>query len=343
MGESESFLGEALQSRRRDSYFLMTKLPSWLVETREDMDKFLSQQLDRLKTPYIDYYLLHALDKGSWDKLVGLGVLEFLSRAQASGKVSHVGFSFHGDFETFKTIIDAHQWDVCLVQYNYLDEEYQAGTKGIIYAASRNVGVFVMEPLRGGLLAKDPPPEVAEMFARAGSNRSYAAWALSWVWDRPDVVSVLSGMSSLEQVEENCRLADASSPGMLSSREREAIGAISQLYRELLRIKCTGCMYCVPCPAGVDIPSCFELYNYRHTFGGRDAKRRYLAWLGGKNPSMASQCTGCGACLSHCPQGLDIPRELKRVRRYFEGPRPPSRAWGCTRPTAMRRWRARSL
>ncbi len=342
MGESESFLGEALEPYPRHTYFIMTKLPSWLVEKAEDMNSFLTAQLERLRTSYIDYYLLHSLNKKTWGKLVDMGVISFLETAKKEGRIRHIGFSFHDDYDTFVRIVDAYTWDVCLVQYNYLDEKCQAGSSGVAYAASKGLGVFVMEPLRGGTLAGTAPSEVAALFSSADASRSNASWGLDWVWNHREVVSVLSGMSTLEQVSENCLLAGKAHPGMLTASEIDTLNSAADAYRRLLRIKCTGCMYCLPCPSGVDIPSCFELYNYRHTFGGTDAKRRYRMWLSGKQPAHASLCTSCGACLEHCPQSLDIPAELTIVRRDFEGARPPARMWGISRPTVMRRWLSRN-
>ena len=321
-GESEPFLGEALAGVPRESYALMTKLPCWLVKTREDLASYLPRQLERLGTAYLDYYLLHSLDRGSWATMCELGALAYLEEARDEGLIRHVGFSFHDDLPTFRRIVDAHPWDVCLIQYNYLDQSFQAGSAGLAYAVSKGIGVMVMEPLRGGALASPVPPEVQAVWDRAPVRRSPAAWALRWVWDHPGVVSVLSGMGSVSQVEENCATAREAHPGALSPREHEAVREAASAYRSLLRVACTGCRYCLPCPEGVDIPSCFELYNARYLFKDERAPEKYATWLcgGGENaPSDASLCTQCGKCVVRCPQGLDIPTLLGEVDRDLRG------------------------
>jgi len=322
-GQSEPFLAQALGRRLREKVKIATKLPHWSVGTREDMDSILNVQLDRLATDRVDYYLLHALEAGSWSRLYDLGVLDFLEEAKEDGRIVNVGFSFHGDRPAFKTIVDAYDWEFCQIQYNILDEYNQAGREGLEYASRKGLGVVVMEPLRGGNLAGKVPEEIDRIWKRGGSGRTAAEWALRWIWDHPGVTTVLSGMSELDHLEENCRIARDAHPSIMSSDELEIVDLAKEAYRRLMKVGCTGCRYCMPCPSGVDIPGTFEYYNNYHMF---DEKRRfrllYLSMLGGtfgSEPSFASQCTRCGVCLKKCPQHLAIPELLEEAAKDLEG------------------------
>jgi predicted aldo/keto reductase-like oxidoreductase len=263
MGTCEPFLARALTEGYREKVKLATKLPHWLVTTRGDMDSILNSQLSRLKTDHIDYYLIHALDGSSWKKLEPLGVADFLDRAKSDGRITNAGFSFHGDNEAFINIVDAHDWDFCQIQYNFLDKKNQAGTKGLKYAGSKNLGVIVMEPLRGGLLARKPPSGVEDLWKEAEKVRTSAEWALRWIWNHPEVTVVLSGMNEEEHIRENLRVANEGYPNSLSENELDLISRVERKYRSLMRAGCTGCRYCMPCPSGVDIPTCFEAYINR--------------------------------------------------------------------------------
>jgi len=325
LGASEPFLGRALQNGYREKVRLATKLSSFSIRRREDMEPYLDAQLKKLKTGQIDYYLLHGLHGPSWRRMRDLGVLEFLEKARADGKIRSAGFSFHGDINAFREIIDAYDWEVCQIQYNYLDEQTQAGTEGLKYAAAKGVGVIVMEPLRGGNLARKIPPAVQAIWDRAEPGRSPAEWALRWVWDHPEVTVVLSGMNEESHIEENLRIAGEAVPDSLSPEEHELIGRVAAKYQELMKVACTGCRYCLPCPSGVDIPTCFELYNQRHLF--KDKPTNYVLYMlrmfGGlesETDSYASKCTDCGQCAEACPQDLPVPELLKDVRKEFEGP-----------------------
>ncbi|OFW57492.1 MAG: aldo/keto reductase [Candidatus Solincola sediminis] len=320
LGTSEPFLGRALTDGYREKIKLATKLPPWITNSRQDMDNILAQQLERLRTGAIDYYLLHALDAGIWAKLEGLGVLDFLDKAKAAGFIVNSGFSFHGELETFKEIIDSYDWDVCQIQYNFLDDKVQAGTEGLEYAASAGLGIIIMEPLRGGGLTARIPAEVQAIWDKAEVRRSPAEWALRWVWNRPEVSVVLSGMNEESQVEENLRIADEGYPGSLTEKELELVGRVEKTYRSLMKVGCTGCRYCMPCPQGVDIPSCFDVYNIKHVFAAQDAQLIYTVRNGALagEPSYASLCTECGTCEDLCPQGLDIPALLKDVAAEFD-------------------------
>lgn len=322
-GESEPFLGRALAGGYRERVKLATKLPAWLVQNRADMDRFLDAQLQKLATSRIDYYLVHSLDGDTWDRVAALGVAEFLDRAKSDGRIVNAGFSFHGIREDFKRIVDAYPWKFCQIQYNYLDEEHQAGTEGLKYAASKDLGVIVMEPLRGGALAVAPPPAIDALWREAERRRTPAEWALRWVWNHPEVTVVLSGMNDEAQVEENLRIAADARPDSLTAAEVDLVGRVGRKYREIMKVGCTGCGYCQPCPSGVDIPGSFELFNAFHTFGKtQEAGFLYVLRAGGVlsgRPAYASLCSHCLDCLQKCPQGLEIPDLLEQVVREFEG------------------------
>jgi predicted aldo/keto reductase-like oxidoreductase len=319
-GTSEPFLGRALGDGYRQRVKLATKLPPWLTNSADDMERILNSQLERLRTPQLDYYLLHSLNTHIWEKMKGLGVLAFLDRAREDGRIIYTGFSFHGDGEVFKEIVDTYDWDVCQIQYNFMDENIQAGTEGLEYAASKGLGVIIMEPLRGGNLTGRIPREVQAIWDRAQVKRTPAEWALRWVWNRPEVTIVLSGMNEEEHIEENLRIADEAYSASLTEEELSLVGEVESTYRRLMKIRCTGCGYCMPCPEGVDIPGCFDIYNSRHLFGDERADMSYLvrhSGISGK-PSYASLCTQCGNCEELCPQGLAIPELLKDVAEEFD-------------------------
>jgi hypothetical protein len=324
MGESEPFLGRALAGGYREKIRLATKLPSWTIKNREDMDRILNAQLERLKTDHIDYYLVHGLVGLLWDKMGKLDVLGFLDRAKADGRIFNAGFSFHGAVDDFKRIVDAYPWTFCQIQYNFLDEKNQAGTEGLEYAASKDLGVIIMEPLRGGKLTNPVPPEVQEIWNEAAVKRTPAEWAFRWIWNRPEVTVVLSGMNEESHIKENLRIASEAYPNSLTEAELQLVKKAEQKYRELMKTACTGCRYCLPCPSGVDIPGCFEIYDNFHLSGNEsEAKLMYVAKPGGiirgDVPGYASQCVQCGQCIEKCPQQLDIPSLLEAVKEKFEG------------------------
>ena len=322
-GESEPFVGRALENGYRERVKLATKLPSWIVQSRADMDRFLDAQLKKLATSHIDYYLVHSLNGNTWDRVAALGVADFLDRAQADGRIAHPGFSFHGLREDFKRIVDAYPWKFCQIQYNFLDEENQAGTEGLKYAASKGLGVIVMEPLRGGALAMTAqPPAIEALWQEAGKRRTPAEWALRWVWNHPEVSVVLSGMNDEAQVEENLQIASDARPNSLAEAELSLIARVSKKYREVMKVGCTGCGYCQPCPSGVNIPGCFSVFNAFHTFGQKDsAPFQYVLLTGGiisGQPGYASLCSHCRDCVEKCPQDLEIPELLEQVAAEFE-------------------------
>jgi predicted aldo/keto reductase-like oxidoreductase len=320
-GESERFLGRALQDGYRKKVKLATKLPPFSVKTGEDMDRILDIQLKKLKTDHIDYYLLHGLNDGQWKKLQDLGVLGFLDAAKAAGKIRNAGFSFHGDRRTFKEIIDSYDWVFCQIQYNFLDEMNQAGTEGLLYASSKNIAVMVMEPLRGGMLAGKLPKEVEQIYRNATPKRSAAEWALRWVWNHPEVTAVLSGMNDEDHIAENIQTCEDALPGSMTPAELATIGEVAASYRRLIRVGCTGCSYCMPCPSGVNIPMCFSQYNDYHMGNSLMARGFYgMMLMGGMGTKAdASLCISCGKCAKACPQHIAIPTELKLVNSTLGG------------------------
>ena len=324
-GRSESILGNILAKGSRDKVKIATKLPPYFVRSRRDMDNILDNQLRRLKTDRIDYYLMHALnDMEGWNRLKELGVLEFIEEAKSDGKIINIGFSFHGDRNEFKAIIDDFPWDFCQIQYNYLDEHFQAGREGLEYAASKGLGVIIMEPLRGGSLVGRIPEPVKKIWETAEVKRTPADWALRWLWNQPGINVVLSGMNDEAQLEENVRVASEVTPGTLTESELALYEKVKNEYKRLMKVACTGCAYCMPCPAGVDIPMCFGYYNSKHLFNLKHARWQYIGFAGGLSgggkPSYASLCKNCGKCEKVCPQHIPIRAKLKEAARELEIP-----------------------
>jgi predicted aldo/keto reductase-like oxidoreductase len=318
-GASEPFVGQALADGYRDKVMIATKLPVWRVNARNDMDEILDGQLERLCTDRIDCYLLHGLNAGQFKRMSELGALEFLDKAKKQGRIRFAGFSFHDDGAAFAPIVDAYDWDFCQIQYNYMDLEYQAGAAGLAYAADRGLGVVVMEPLKGGRLATQPPPSIQGVWDAAPVKRSPAGWALRFVWDDSRVSLLLSGMSTMEQVVENVALASEGKPASLSAIEVMAIGKAQEAYAARTVVDCTACRYCMPCPEGIDIPKMFSLLNDASLFGNVAEERRgYEMEVGSGHSAAASACTKCGQCAEACPQQLDVPRELAGVAKTFE-------------------------
>lgn len=316
-GKSETLLGQALQGKR-DQVMIATKLPLWITEKADDLERFLNEQLDKLRTDHLDFYLLHGLNRPLWQKAKDLGSLDFLDRILADGRARYVGFSFHDDVKIFKEIVDSYDWTLCQIQYNYFDENYQAGKEGLEYAAGKGIGVVVMEPLRGGKLTEGIPDEVRAIWNSAASKRTPAEWALKWVWNHPQVSTVLSGMSSMEQVVENVSIAASSPANSLTADELQLIDRVKNTYKQMLKIDCTACAYCMPCPNGVDIPLNFSLYN--DTFMFKDSELAAMIYSHFLSPEQrASNCAECGECEEHCPQQLKVPEELKKVHERLSG------------------------
>ncbi|MCP4351678.1 MAG: aldo/keto reductase [Desulfobacterales bacterium] len=322
-GKSEPFLGKVFSKNKcRDNVKIATKLPPWMTHSKKDMDRVLDEQLSKLKTDRIDYYLIHSLIGELWETAKRNGVIEFLDDALKKGKIINAGFSFHGLAEEFNEIADDYDWTFCQIQYNFLDTKNQAGTAGLKYAASKDMAVMIMEPLRGGNLAKTPPPSVQDIWAKADHKKTPAEWSLSWIWNHPEVTVVLSGMNNDDHITENLAIAGKVLPNSLSEKEVKLVEEAAAEFRTVMRVGCTGCQYCMPCPAGVNIPSCFDWYNSRHTFRDKMAKLMYLFQNGGvftDKPSLASMCVQCGKCLEKCPQHIPIPDLLNDVQEDMEG------------------------
>lgn len=320
---SEEVLGNVLSKGYRERVFIATKLPQMQINTRKDMDRVLERQLKSLKTDYIDYYLLHMLTTFSgWERLKKLGVIEFLEEAKRAGKIRHICFSYHGGKEDFKKIIDDYPWEMCQIQYNYVDEHNQAGREGLNYAASKGIGVVIMEPLRGGFLVNKLPTRVMRVLEEAKVKRTPAEWALRWIWNQPEVTTVLSGMNDEAQVEENVRIACDTKPGNLTEEDHAIYQKVKNILSETVKVNCTGCSYCMPCPAGVNIPVCFSNYNDYHLYKNRSSKIFYLFMLGGTDggrQTYASLCKKCGACEKKCPQRIPIREKLRDVSKELEG------------------------
>lgn len=322
-GQSEPYIGGFLKENgRRNDVAIATKLPHWQTRTRKDMEKMLDNQLKRLRTDRIDYYLVHNVTGGSWDSMMNRDILGFMEEAKRSGRILNKGFSWHGTPEDFIRVVDAGDWDFCQIQYNLLDERRQAGTAGLEYAASKGLGVVIMEPLRGGKLAVKIPEKAMRIW-KERPERSPAAWALSWVWNRPEVNVVLSGISKKSHMDETLALAGEAEPGMLSGEELQLIARVRDSYKSAFTVECTSCRYCLPCPFGVSIPEVFDMYNewktIRHSFSQR---MFYISTVGGilsGRSGLASKCTSCDVCLERCPQSLPIPDLMKTISREYEG------------------------
>jgi hypothetical protein len=318
-GQSEPFVGRALQDGYRERVLLATKLPSWLIQEPGDCERYLQEQLERLQTDRIDCYLLHNIKKEWWERLLDCGVLEFLDRAVQQGKITYAGFSFHDEYDHFVRVVDAYDWDFCQIQYNFMDQEVQAGKAGLEYAGEKKLGVVIMEPLRGGSLAGELPEDIQAAWEQSGIQRSAAEWALRWVWDHPQVSVLLSGMSSLEQVEENCRTANDARPHSLSRDELETVDRVRQMYQERMHVDCTGCGYCLPCPNGVNIPRIFSIYNARSMF--QDTRWSHLMYTMSTNDAeRADNCIQCGECEEKCPQDIPIAAKLAEAHQVLSEP-----------------------
>ena len=315
---SETWLGEALKGGYREKVKLATKMPVWEVKKPGDFDRILDIQRERLQQDCIDFYLLHSLDAAHWKCVVEQGQLTSAEKALADGRIAHFGFSFHGTHEMFEEILAATDlWEFCQIQFNYMDEDYQAGRRGLELAAAGGLGVIVMEPVRGGMLARNLPPRVEALWAGAPVKRTPAEWALQWVWSNPEVSFLLSGMSEMRHVEENLAYAERSRPGLLSAGELALVARVRDLYSELSPIPCTACRYCMPCPQGVNIPDILELYNDAHMFGDPARQRVFYTWL--DEDERADKCTACGECEDKCPQGIAVSSWMEKTQAFLTG------------------------
>ena len=322
-GGSEAAVGEILEKNQaRDRVYIATKLPHYLIKSREGMEKLFQEQLNRLRTDHIDYYLMHMLtDPDTWQRLKDMGIQEWLEEKKQSGAIRQVGFSYHGNTSVFCRLVDAYDWDFCQIQYNYLDEHTQAGRKGLQYAHSKGMPVIIMEPLRGGRLVNNLPEKAQKLFADHPSGRTPAQWALRWLWDQKEVTVVLSGMNSMEMLRENMQTASETPVGAMEEGEQKLLQQVVKSINELVKVGCTGCGYCMPCPKGVDIPGTFSAYNRYYSdskFIG--LKEYFMCTTLRKNSASASQCIGCGKCEKHCPQNIPIREKLQDAKKTLENP-----------------------
>ena len=315
---SEAALGEILERNGlRDQVRIATKLPQYLVKNRESLDKYFDEELSRLRTDRVDYYLMHHLtDIAQWERLKTVGVLDWIAEKKAAGAIRNIGFSYHGNSDNFLKILADYDWDFCQIQYNYLDETTQAGVVGLKAAAARGIPVVIMEPLRGGKLVNKLPEAAKQLMARHERGWSPADWGLRWLWDQPEVTVVLSGMNSLAMVEENVRIASEAAVGAFSAEDRAFLQRILGIIREKEKVGCTGCRYCMPCPKGVDIPGYFSSYNLMYTESKVSGWRHFFQAVAlSAEPAFASQCVQCGKCEKHCPQGIPIREQLKKAEK----------------------------
>lgn len=316
-GMSEIFVGNVLKEGYRDQIYLSTKLPSWNVSKKEDLNFYLNEQLKRLQTDRIDFYLLHGLGQGTWGTLTDLDVFEFLDSAIEDGRIKYTGFSFHDEYELFREIVDSYNWDFCQIQYNYMDQEFQAGKAGLEYAASKNMGIAIMEPLRGGCLTNNIPHDIQAIWDKAPVKRSNAEWALRFLWNREDIKVVLSGMSTMEQVKENVKIAGNGYANSLTNEEKNLIQEVRKAYSARIHVSCTACGYCMPCPEGVDIPLNLNLLNDVYVYQNIGKPTANYTFLTAKKQS-ASFCNECGNCEEVCSQNIPIRKYLKEACETFE-------------------------
>ncbi len=315
-GASESFLGRALTGGYREKVKIATKLPCWKIEKKDDFDIYFDEQQERLQTDCIDFYLLHALQRDWWDKVKNLGYIDWAEKKIADGSIGHLGFSFHDRFPLFKRIIDEYDnWSMTLLMHNYMDVDFQAGSEGVQYAVDNGLAVVAMEPLRGGLLAKDPPPSVKKIFSESEVQRTPADWSLQWLWNKKEIASLISGMSTMQQLQQNIASACASEIGSMTEYEEQVLTNVREEYFRKAPIPCTDCRYCMPCPQRVAIPWIFEYYNMSEMYESPETAKAYYAFLDEKN--KASSCTECGKCMERCPQQIDIIDMLKKAHRLL--------------------------
>ncbi len=320
---SEELLGRVLEENNiRDKVYIATKLPHYMIKTLKDIDDKFNEELTRLRTDHIDYYLMHMLtDVKSWKRLLDLGIDKWIKDKKKSGQIKQIGFSYHGNSDMFCQIIDSYDWDICLIQYNYLDENSQAGKTGLHYAASKGIPVNIMEPLRGGRLVNQLPEKARKLFAKNKKQMSPAEWSFRWLWNQKEILCVLSGMNSLEMVKENVEYADRAKVGEFTKEDFKFLQEIVEAINEKMKVPCTGCRYCMPCPKKVDIPGTFSAYNKYYTDSKIVAMKEYLMCTGlRKDATGASNCIECGKCEQHCPQRIEIRKELKKARKKLENP-----------------------
>ena len=320
---SEAALGEILEKNGiREKVNIATKLPQYMIKNIEGAEKCFQEELKRLKTDHIDYYFMHMLtDIKSWERLKELGIINWIQEKKNKGEIRQIGFSYHGNSDMFCQLVDAYEWDFCMIQYNYLDENSQAGKKGLQYASAKGLPVMIMEPLRGGRLVNNLPEKAKKLFENYDIKYTPAEWSFRWLWNQKEVTCVLSGMNSIEMVEENTKSASTAEVGDFSEKEENLLKDVVKSINEKMKVGCTGCGYCMPCPKKVDIPGTFSAYNKIYTDGKFTGLKEYvMCTLLRKDLTSASKCIGCGKCEKHCPQNIKIREELKNAKKELEGP-----------------------
>ena len=320
---SESAIGEIFEKNGiRENVYIATKLPHYLIKSREDLDNKFNEELKRLRTDYVDYYLMHMLtDVDTWNRLKEIGIIEWIAEKKLNGQIRQVGFSYHGNSDMFCSLVDVYDWDFCQIQYNYMDEHSQAGRKGLRYASSKGLAVIIMEPLRGGKLVTHLPNDAKHIFEKYKVKHTPAQWAFRWLWNQPEVTVVLSGMNSDEMVRDNINTASTVSVGELTEDDEKMLQDVVSAINSKMKVGCTGCGYCMPCPKNVDIPMTFAAYNRRFSEGKFWAYVDYFMCTALRsNSTAASNCIECGKCEKHCPQHINIRAELKNARKELEGP-----------------------
>lgn len=319
---SEDAIGQIFEKHAlHDKVFIATKLPHMMCKTYEDFDKYFDIQKKRLRAKKINYYFIHNISAlEQWTRLLDLGIEKWIKSKKDSGEINQIGFSYHGSKNDFGLLLDAYDWDFCQIQYNYINTNYQAGVDGLKNAAKRGLPVFIMEPLLGGRLAVGLPKKAETIFKEQNSERSPASWAMKWLFNQPEVTLILSGMNSMEQLEDNINTADSSVPNMLSETEMETFDKVIRVFNESYKIPCTGCNYCMPCPKQINIPACFAAYNTSYSIGLKDGIGQYMISASGlsKTPHFVSDCIKCGKCESHCPQQIPIRESLTSVKRRLQ-------------------------
>ena len=316
-GASEVVVGKALKDGYREKVLVADKMPVWMAKTEEDVEKIFNDQLERLDVDCIDMYLVHNINSAVWQRALKFNTLAFLEKKKAEGKIKHIGFSFHDEFEVFEEVIKAYPWDFCQIQLNYMDADFQAGVKGLKLAGSLNIPVIIMEPLKGGKLTDKLPQSIQSFWDQSPVKRTPAEWALRWASDFPEVLTILSGMTSMEQLDENIRILNDAEPYSLSAAEHKTIDNVANEYNKLIQYSCTACKYCMPCPFEVEIPSIIGFYNDWYLFdGNQKIKRDFLTWIPSK--SRPSICEGCKVCEGHCPQQLPVSEIMAKAAALFE-------------------------
>lgn len=318
---SEAAIGEIFERNHcREQIYIADKLPHYLIKSRDGLEKKFQEQLKRLRTDYIDYYLMHMLtDIGSWEKMKKIGIESWIEEKIASGQIRHIGFSYHGNSNMFCQLVDVYDWDFCMIQYNYLDEHSQAGRAGVEYANKKGLPVMIMEPLRGGKLVNLLPDDAKELIANNPRGYTAAEWSFRWLWNQPEVTAVLSGMNSIEMLRENAAIASDAQAEAFTQEDFELIDQIKEKINHSLKVGCTGCGYCMPCPKGVDIPGAFAAWNSYYSQDKRAARNSYMqCTIFRHDPASASQCIHCGKCEQHCPQHIEIRKELQGVVKDME-------------------------